>query len=92
MKKINFFIGAVIFITAVLAGCGVFENIVESPPVVDVLGLDYSACVGDGFDVCLEFLLDNDEALLGQDAGEWLSDLLESVNSNGIATISAEDL
>ena len=91
MKR-NILLGAVVFVAVVLAGCGVFENIVESPPVVDVLGLDYSACVGGGFDVCLEFLLDNDEALLGQDANDFLLDLLESVNSNGIVTIPAEDL
>ena len=92
MSKRNVFIGAMVFAAVLFAGCGIVENITESPPVVDVLGLDYSACVGGGFDVCLEFLLGNDEALLGQDASDFLLDLLESVDTNGIAQISAQDL
>ena len=84
MKK--FFVSIIVVCTSLLVGCGAFENFVESDPAVDMLGLDYSACVGGGFDVCLEFLSDNDEVLLGQDLSEFvLGILLESVDGNGNA-------
>ena len=62
---------AAIFVL-LLSGCGLLENSLSSNGAVNLLGLDYSACV-DGFDTCFEFLMDNDQQLLGKD-----------VNSNSI--------
>jgi len=56
---------AAIFVL-LLTGCGLLENTLSNNNTVDLLGLDYSACV-DGFDTCYEFLMDNDEVLLGKD-------------------------
>ena len=56
---------AAIFVL-LLSGCGLLENTLSNNNTVDLLGLDYSACV-DGFDTCFEFLMDNDEVLLGKD-------------------------
>jgi len=56
---------AAIFVL-LLSGCGLLENSLSNQNTVDLLGLDYSACV-DGFDTCYEFLMDNDEVLLGKD-------------------------
>ena len=42
-----------------LAGCNAVENKVSSPSTIDKLGLDYSACVGGGFDTCEDFMFDN---------------------------------
>ena len=56
---------AAIFVL-LLPGCGLLENTLSNNNTVDLLGLDYSACV-DGFDTCFEFLMDNDEVLLGKD-------------------------
>ena len=63
---------AAIFVL-LLTGCGLLENSLSNQNTVDLLGLDYSACV-DGFDTCFEFLMDNDEVLLGKD-----------VNSNALS-------
>ena len=56
---------AAIFVL-LLSGCGLLENTLSNNNTVDLLGLDYSACV-EGFDTCFEFLMDNDEVRLGKD-------------------------
>ncbi len=76
-----------------LSGCNVLENVAESDPVVDLVGLDFSACVGGGFDVCMEFLSDNDEALLGTDLNDYLIELvLQNINTQGISTVDPKSL
>lgn len=67
MKKLKLILGS--FVLLFSSSCGILENVVESPAVVDAVGLDFSACVGNA-DVCLEFFLDNDELLFGQNL-DW---------------------
>jgi len=94
-KKICALVLTAAFSMALFFGCGALENIVESDPIVDLLGLDYSACVADvdSFDTCFEFLRDNDQALLGADIEEEIIRLiLESLDENAIPTVSISDL
>ncbi len=96
MNKITKVVLATVFAVAItLSGCGFLENIAGSDPIINLLGLDYSACVADkdSFDTCFEFLRDNDQQLLGEDLNELIiRKVLESLNSNGIPTVTASDL
>jgi len=94
MKKLCALIFAAV-LTVTTAGCGALENIVGSDPVVDLLGLDYSACVADkdSFDTCFEFIRDNDQALFGANIeDEIIRIILDSLDENAIPTVSASDL
>ncbi len=44
--------------------CGAVEQTASSPSVVDQLGLDFSACVGGGFDTCTRWLETNIDVLV----------------------------
>lgn len=84
-----------ILMCATIGGCGFLENIAGSDPIVELLGLDFSACVedSDSFDTCFEFLRDNDQAILGQDINEAIiRAILDSLDSNAKPTITAADL
>lgn len=45
-------------------GCGAVERGASEPSVIDQLGLDYSACVGGGFDTCSQWTEDNISVLV----------------------------